>query len=992
MFYFVSYSSVDGRDLALRICDALNRGALPLPVWLDVRELRPGTDWDEQIVEAIRRCAGLIFLATEDSVEPQSICKQEWTRALKYKKPIIPLLCHSEAQIPFGLETRHYLNLTADLETGIAALRQHLVWLQSPLGQLRLLEEQLADARRDLRRAADDSRRQRILADISGLQDQIRVQSELVESPETAAARVAENIQRGLERDRAPEQPVSGMAPARFLNPPPASAPAYFQDRTAETGLVLQYLADPGLRLLTLIARAGMGKTALVCRVLKALENGAVPDADRPPVPVNGIIYLSEAGSRKISFANAFSDLCEFLPPEKSQRLIRLFRNPQFGAAYKTSALLAEFPPGRCHVLLLDNLEDLIDGEAQRIRDEELNEFLQTILTAPMHSIKVLITSRYPIPKLQLVQPGRQSRLDIEDGLPTPFAENILRAMDRDGTVGLREASADELEAAQLRTRGNPRALEALFAILSADRSTTLVEILTDTDRLLPENVVEVLVGEAYNRLDAPAQQTIQALALYGRPVSAAAVDFLLQAYLPGVNSSATLNRLVNMRFVRREAGRFFLHPVDREYAFSRVPAGQTSDTLVPGEIPFTRHALWHRAAQYFREARRPRSDWKSLKDLEPQLAEIEMRCQSEDFDAAANVLFEIDADYLLIWGHSSLAASLHHRLIDHVTDPINSARCTSTLAMCQLHRGLTEEAILLYRKGIEQSRKLKDVIREATCLNGLGCCFAALGQTASGIDSCTQAYHLARQSQGIRQVGTIQSNLGVFHFYAGEATEAAEHLAGALEVARQTQDQVLAGTVLNNQAALHWDQSNWVEAARLYTLSLQQNDKIGYTRFQNESRLGLARTLLMTDHLSEARLIAEDATRFENPENQCHTWAQLGVIAFAQGDRDRARDAFEKAVCEARVLVERNSRNYKAHAALGLGLLGVTLCGSDDVATSALAAIDAACQVKGDVATARRTARMLSVLAKHASSECLAAAQGRYSTITGENGSDSLA
>ena len=38
---------------------------------------------------------------------------------------------------------------------------------------------------------------------------------------------------------------------------------------------------------------------------------------------------------------------------------------------------------------------------------------------------------------------------------------------------------------------GYPRALEALFAILSADRETSLQEILDDTEKLLPEFVVE---------------------------------------------------------------------------------------------------------------------------------------------------------------------------------------------------------------------------------------------------------------------------------------------------------------------------------------------------------------------------------------------------------------------------------------------------------------------------------------------------------------------
>jgi len=92
--------------------------------------------------------------------------------------------------------------------------------------------------------------------------------------------------------------------------------------------------------------------------------------------------------------------------------------------------------------------------------------------------------------------------------------------MDVDGKVGLQTASDDLLAEARVRTRGYPRALEALFAILSADRDTTLPEILDNAAQRLPENVVRDLVGEAFDRLDLTAQKVIQALAIYARPVT----------------------------------------------------------------------------------------------------------------------------------------------------------------------------------------------------------------------------------------------------------------------------------------------------------------------------------------------------------------------------------------------------------------------------------------------------------------------------------------
>ena len=64
---------------------------------------------------------------------------------------------------------------------------------------------------------------------------------------------------------------------------------------------------------MTIVGRAGVGKTAMVCRLLKALERGELPD-DLGEMKVDGIVYLSETGSHRVNFANVFADLSKLLP------------------------------------------------------------------------------------------------------------------------------------------------------------------------------------------------------------------------------------------------------------------------------------------------------------------------------------------------------------------------------------------------------------------------------------------------------------------------------------------------------------------------------------------------------------------------------------------------------------------------------------------------------------------------------------------------------
>ena len=135
------------------------------------------------------------------------------------------------------------------------------------------------------------------------------------------------------------------------------------------------------------------------------------------------------------------------------------------------------------------------------------------------------------------------------------------------------------------------------------------------------------------------------------------AVDYLLQPFQPAIDSAPVLGRLVNMQFVRRDAGRYYLHQVDRDYALQRVPAGEPGDRDADPP-PFTQYALRDRGADYFQQTRTPRETWRTLDDLAAQLAEFELRCQAGDYDTAAQVLLDIGFDYLQLWGHVPPRAS----------------------------------------------------------------------------------------------------------------------------------------------------------------------------------------------------------------------------------------------------------------------------------------------------------------------------------------------
>ena len=204
---FISYSSVDAKEFAIQLYDALKAGPPSISVWLDERDLKPGQDWDAQIVEAIRVCDGLIFVMTRDSVEDKSVCKLEWARALKYKKPIIPVLLHADAELPFRLGNCQYIDFTGDFDTGLAKLRTHLKWLGSPEGALQAINDRLEDAHRDLRRARDIGQQARIEDEIALLKKELSEKQQIID--DTPKKKVGHETNNGQSDEKMSAQEIA---------------------------------------------------------------------------------------------------------------------------------------------------------------------------------------------------------------------------------------------------------------------------------------------------------------------------------------------------------------------------------------------------------------------------------------------------------------------------------------------------------------------------------------------------------------------------------------------------------------------------------------------------------------------------------------------------------------------------------------------------------------------------------------------------------------
>ena len=821
--------------------------------------------------------------------------------------------------------------------------------------------------------ARQDAFRRRVQA--SGLTTQCFANPDalgrLVERSLRDLAETRRRIGSGIRREQVPAEPQPVRA-SKFVNPPPAAVPAWFQDRQVETGLLARYVSDPGIAMVTVAGRGGIGKTAMVCRLLKGLEAGRIPDVegDSAAITVGGIVYLSRNGVHKVEYPTLVADLLRLLPTEEAQRLQRLYQDPHHSPEEIVLALLEAFPAGDPVVVLLDNLESVMDAERETLAEPALYEAVSAVLTAPAHAVTVIATTRVTPTALLKVESARQRQLRLEEGLGTPDAETVLRALDDDGHLGLRDAPEELLDGLRRHTRGFPRALEAVKAILDGDETLTPQDLLDRTRQLPEDQVVQVLVGEAYELLDAPAKRVMQALAVFPAPVSAVGVDFLLRPVNPTTDAAPILTRLVRRQLARFQDRRYYLHPVDREYARSKLSPGSAGDS----PVAFTLTGLQARAADYFAQIRTPPESWRTLEHVRPQLAEFELRCDTGDYDTAAAVLQDIDFGYLRVWGHYRTLVELHGRIHGRITDPALNASHLNSLGICHDRLGEYRQAIALLTQALAIARDTGNRQHEAAALGSLGICHDRLGEYRQAIALLAQALAIARDTGNRQHEAADLGNLGICHDRLGEYRQAIALLTQALAIARDTGDRYGEANALDYLGRARLASGDTRQAARLLEQAVSIADTTGDIEPAAEARSWLARVHLQLGDPAAALAVTAAEREFPYPPEEPTMHLLEGLALLRLHRVEESARAFSSAVMAADTLLALADRNVAALQARALALSGLAAAADNPArAAEAAEAFSRAHAVTKAAGVAADTRRLLDAIAAHDQSGILA-------------------
>ena len=333
----------------------------------------------------------------------------------------------------------------------------------------------------------------------------------------------------------------------------------------------------------------GFGKTAVACKVMTQLENDYAH--------VHGIIYLNACNGLGIDLEQIYSTSARMLGGMSKQKLDTVWERPKFTIVAKIQILLEEYRDNRC-VILLDEMEHLLDAEG-RIVDHDLRLFVETFLRQK-HSARLLITSTEP---LNLPDDVRRYEFALQLGkLPIEEAIAFFQDEDQGGRRGLALAEEDPTLVRTMveKTYGNPKALQLVAGILANDDFMTLETLLQDTE-IFQQEVIAKLAHEAQIRLDPDALRVMQALAVYGSDINEAAVRFLLEPYVRGLDVSAVIRQLARRKYItvkNRKTGEMIIDQLHKDASYRQIPINNVNT--------YNLKALESRAADYYAQLRIP--------------------------------------------------------------------------------------------------------------------------------------------------------------------------------------------------------------------------------------------------------------------------------------------------------------------------------------------------------------------------------------------------
>ncbi len=671
----------------------------------------------------------------------------------------------------------------------------------------------------------------------------------------------------------------------KITGKPPRELTRFFRDREKIRQTIYKYLNSDDARIITLIGRGGMGKTAIALKVLNDLKKEQIEIPENLK-PLKGIVHFSNRTFNQINIQRIFQNISNLFFDQRRKLINQLAINENMSTSDKISEMDMLLKGGN-YLLLFDEMERLL-GEDGKFKQENLNIFFDEILRNKS-SMKIIATSRVPITVNHDVAISSK-RIFIQHGIEEQDSLKLLRELDEHTPRKKLKNKSDEqlLEIIDL-VKGVPRALELVSAIL--DEKPLSLQRIKSSFFNIPD-IMKKLVEDAYSNQNENTKRVLEALSVFKRAVPISAIEFLLNPFFEEVQIQEIVEHLYSIHIVDydEDDNTIVLHPIDIDYAYSQIPSDGN----------YCKKNLELRAAAYYSKTFEVGKDKRVIKWVDPIFHQFEHFMNAEAYSEAARLLNEVGI--WVIWqGYAKRTQEILSELKDKIKDNnldkamlyrglghvftvlgplgngvnnykkalqlVNKSKDFGFIGDLLLDLGVTyrfqgksKKSIECYLSALENYKKTPGEYDDAEAYRQLARAYIYIGHVNNGINNAKKALEIAINKKDLTSQGVDKSILCIGYLLKNDLEEAKKYALDSFAILEETGERNSISYIVNNLGLIHAYQGNYHEAEQTFDKSLELSKENQQPRPEGMVKFNKAWLYRLKNNLSQALQHSQEA------------------------------------------------------------------------------------------------------------------------------------